>query len=539
MLLPTAPERSGWRATSTVPPSYTCAHDAVWRDGACGKAADKYAAHQDSLRSLGIPGARDASAQLLRLLRWHTVVVAGDSMATNLFCALTCALLRAAASDGNQTSVALQQSSWPPWPRAVALTIGTNLSGPTLVNLPGACPHYEPYGLAELAASDRVRATPRLLVVANACGAHRKSDLFGDVFAAIENMTLPQWLGAPGAAVWEEAAAGGYASYAERAEKTYGHLATISSRALLTLASASPANLGLLLSTPPPHFPAAEGCLHHGLSVDSVAERHTHPHSHTHTRGGARHGGAAPPSWCLPTNASPGAWDEWIVSLSFYLRSAARSATSDGETVEGSGAAAVAAALALFGLRAPPYRPASTALLGLPQGSLAVHGLSRLHASCADEVAASAPSTSTSSAAVSAPSAASGGASDSSTPSVWRCVLRALKASRHPTANLLTHRPTECASPSELYAGGTASPSLWRQRAESSAAASVGVPLLDRTPVRAPRADLHTGIEYRGLGGDTARQRFDCAHSAFAPGAWDGEILALLRHVQRGLRGKS
>jgi hypothetical protein len=71
----------------------------------------------------------------------------------------------------------------------------------------------------------------------------------------------------------------------------------------------------------------------------------------------------------------------------------------------------------------------------------------------------------------------------------------------------------------------------WRQRVEALEALAANVPLLDTTHSRKSRWDLHPAIQ----GGPSANigklsNRYDCAHSSLAPGAFDSEMVQL-QHV--------
>ena len=78
----------------------------------------------------------------------------------------------------------------------------------------------------------------------------------------------------------------------------------------------------------------------------------------------------------------------------------------------------------------------------------------------------------------------------------------------------------------------------WRQLVEAAEALGANVPLLDTAHSRHSRWDLHPAIQ----GGPTANiaklsNRFDCAHTSLAPGAFDSEMVQL-QHVLSAMRSR-
>ena len=76
----------------------------------------------------------------------------------------------------------------------------------------------------------------------------------------------------------------------------------------------------------------------------------------------------------------------------------------------------------------------------------------------------------------------------------------------------------------------TASGVDWRTAVERAAAAAAGVHVLRTFAARLERFDVHPGIQG---GGTDIRRTFDCAHSALAPGAYDAEVHALARILDK------
>ena len=66
----------------------------------------------------------------------------------------------------------------------------------------------------------------------------------------------------------------------------------------------------------------------------------------------------------------------------------------------------------------------------------------------------------------------------------------------------------------------------WHQQLEEEGARAFGLPLLRSFRARLERWDAHPGIQGGRLHPPAI---YDCGHSSFAPGAYDGEMTALLR----------
>ena len=78
-----------------------------------------------------------------------------------------------------------------------------------------------------------------------------------------------------------------------------------------------------------------------------------------------------------------------------------------------------------------------------------------------------------------------------------------------------------------------AAAATWRQDVERAVSRAAGVPFLDSAAARISRWDLHPGLQ-GGPSAAAARlsNRLDCAHSSLAPGAFDGEMTALMRALE-------
>ena len=111
-------------------------------------------------------------------------------------------------------------------------------------------------------------------------------------------------------------------------------------------------------------------------------------------------------------------------------------------------------------------------------------------------------------------------------------MLREMRAS---SCRPASERVTEAA-----HEDATAASRPWRQRIEAAAARAAGIPLLDSWAARADRWDLHPGVQ-GGAEASVARiaNRFDCAHSSLAMGAFDGEMLSLQQALTAEREGVS
>lgn len=91
----------------------------------------------------------------------------------------------------------------------------------------------------------------------------------------------------------------------------------------------------------------------------------------------------------------------------------------------------------------------------------------------------------------------------------------------------------------EPRTGATTQPNTdWLHRAELEVATAARVPLLDSFKARLERWDVHPGIQ--GSGEPSAlRNTYDCSHSSFVPGAYDGELTALQHLLDNGLLSRA
>ena len=114
------------------------------------------------------------------------------------------------------------------------------------------------------------------------------------------------------------------------------------------------------------------------------------------------------------------------------------------------------------------------------------------------------------------------------TPGGAAGVLRTMRATRCRRPAGAGHTASDAGAAHEARAGWLRAEGDWRHRVELEAARAAGVPLLDVWGARRQRWDLHPAIQ-GGANASVAKlsNRFDCAHSSLAPGAFDAEVTQL------------
>ena len=269
----------------------------IWRN-ACGGPSKRYSSptspvpRKQRYHSCAAPW---SAGRALRLLHNKTVAIVGDSMAINLFCALTCAMVR----DGDARFGPRQPG---PLEGTFALSIedaeGRHRSRWVLPSCAGGSKGRCWFGHNSMGANCGAESLVKLhaaagrgeglVVLHNPCGAHANSAL-PHLARALANVSLDafaEWPSLfaqrpcrPSAAV-AGGGGGGCAAGVERqrlaaAGPAYAAVARRAAESLARIYSAHPGTLAMLIESAPAHNPALPGCLGAalaGLPEEVVAE---------------------------------------------------------------------------------------------------------------------------------------------------------------------------------------------------------------------------------------------------------------------------
>ena len=452
--------------------------------------------------------------QLVQQLGNRTVWILGDSHVLDLWCALTCVVLRASHSSdfqqrGSQWQLVTRlrpvDHGQPPGPdREVrwrvptcAYAKGGVCGGGTHCGTLGRTSCRLGCGLSLLPSPD---ADPGVVVLYSPCPAYAGSPLMHTVLQALqarERAELHRFraLPSPPLRALCEAQVRNCSGSAFELSAVADHFwSTVSTaaRALHRLHEQSDGrSVGVLLLAPTAHFPVLEG--------------YGDPWSHSRLDG-------------------VGSYERHVASALNWLH--AHLQRANGTAVE-----ELASWLGIASATPTSYRGESL----LFESSLAL-GIARLEQLAADEAAKRSDAAAEAAACArrSAFDAADGARSSTSLTDAAACALSVLRRVGGGPRNVLRAvRATSCEPLDGVL------PNLgWRQQMELRAARAANVAVLDVFAARRSRWDLHAGLQ----GGPNASvvklsNRFDCAHSSLAPGAFDAELLGLQHALAQAAAG--
>ena len=452
--------------------------------------------------------------QLVQQLGNRTVWILGDSHVLDLWCALTCVVLRASHSSdfqqrGSQWQLVTRlrpvDHGQPPGPdREVrwrvptcAYAKGGVCGGGTHCGTLGRTSCTLGCGLSLLPSPD---ADPGVVVLYSPCPAYAGSPLMHTVLQALqarERAELHRFraLPSPPLRALCEAQVRNCSGSAFELSAVADHFwSTVSTaaRALHRLHEQSDGrSVGVLLLAPTAHFPVLEG--------------YGDPWSHSRLDG-------------------VGSYERHVASALNWLH--AHLQRANGTAVE-----ELASWLGIASATPTSYRGESL----LFESSLAL-GIARLEQLAADEAAKRSDAAAEAAACArrSAFDAADGARSSTSLTDAAACALSVLRRVGGGPRNVLRAvRATSCEPLDGVL------PNLgWRQQMELRAARAANVAVLDVFAARRSRWDLHAGLQ----GGPNASvvklsNRFDCAHSSLAPGAFDAELLGLQHALAQAAAG--
>lgn len=416
------------------------------------------------------------------------MVVLGDSMSINLFCALSCAMLQNGTVLRESRSIA--QLPGKSVMRMVSLTSG--YSAHWLVPECAGGAHFRClYGHSagsgacgqqtlDFVAEPKVARRHEFVVIHTPCGAHHQHFALPAIATALINESYA------GFAAWPDlllsACAQSHAICPGNATlQTQGGIGDSASRSATTMRDVMAANRGslaMLLESMPAHNPILPGChasAIRGVQPDQVSDLDEHE------------------------------WEGYVVGTIEYARQLLRRWPEVGREVftrvgitEGSLHLIVKDSLLLAGLHAAEHvRQACLRAMNAPPQPACHSGAQQQPQY---------------------PMEPSG--------DLANCWLRGLP--RPPNATRSWHprwrdtfNPGWCAARTTSLGGGG-----WRQAAERRAAAAFDVPILLRSDARESRWDLHPGIQ------SDPPNYFDCKHSTFAPGAFDAEVVGFLAALE-------
>ena len=456
--------------------------------------------------------------QLVQQLGNRTVWILGDSHVLDLWCALTCVVLRASHSSdfqqrGSQWQLVTRlrpvDHGQPPGPdREVrwrvptcAYAKGGVCGGGTHCGTLGRTSCRLGCGLSLLPSPD---ADPGVVVLYSPCPAYAGSPLMHTVLQALqarERAELHRFraLPSPPLRALCEAQVRNCSGSAFELSAVADHFwSTVSTaaRALHRLHEQSDGrSVGVLLLAPTAHFPVLEG--------------YGDPWSHSRLDG-------------------VGSYERHVASALNWLH--AHLQRANGTAVE-----ELASWLGIASANPTSFRGESL----LFESSLAL-GIARLEQLAADEAAKRSDAAAEAAACArrSAFDAADGARSSTSIATslidAAACALSVLRRVGGGPRNVLRAvRATSCEPLDGVL------PNLgWRQQMELRAARAANVAVLDVFAARRSRWDLHAGLQ----GGPNASvvklsNRFDCAHSSLAPGAFDAELLGLQHALAQAAAG--
>ena len=460
--------------------------------------------------------------QLVQQLGNRTVWILGDSHVLDLWCALACVVLRASHSSdfqqrGSQwqlvTRLRPDDHGQPPGPdREVrwrvptcAYAKGGVCGGGTHCGTLGRTSCRLGCGLSLLPSPD---ADEGVVVLYSPCPAYAGSPLMQTVLQALqarERAELHRFRALPSPPLRALCEAhvrncSGRAFELSAAADHYWSTVTTAARALHRLHEQSDGrSVGVLLLAPTAHFPALEGF---------------------------------GDPWSLTRLDGVGSYERHLASALNWLH--AHLHRANGTAVE-----ELASWLGIASANPTSYRGESSQF----ESSLAL-GISRLEQLAADDAAKRSRGVADAASAACARQSASDAVDGarSATPltdaaacalSILRRVGRVGRGASGPRNVLRAVRATSCEPLDGVL------PTLgWRQQMELRAARAANVPVLDVFVARRSRWDLHAGLQ----GGPNASvlklsNRFDCAHSSLAPGAFDAELLGLQHALAQAAAG--
>ena len=509
------------------------------------------------------------ASRVLQLLSNRTVVMVGDSMIINLFCALSCAMLHSGEAviapsplvPGEKRSHALVETGPLPELRTwrIRSVRGDVVSKWVLPSCAGGKQgrcfynHQGASGGCGLATLDRlggVSSRQALVVIHNPCGAHYNRPLLRHLAASTANATLGDfrsWRTLVPEGAMEARESSPYAAACQAAATKLAAIQNVRGER----------SLAIMLESPPAHNPVLPGCVHDALVgtpsalsdlVDendwegyvlgllgcvpapppplrpplssplthSRTHAHTHirTHAHTHTRTHAH------THTCTHTHKQP---DGAAAALT--------------PVISRSRSPRLLAPLGALKLSFRLHRRYARRLLQMAGGERVLQRLHILSPSLLVRGSAHLARLLAFARLAAACDAERMWNQSSQLPScvgrvhsaeALACALRRMPMLKAPTMKAGDWKkgfhPGGCAERVASYQGEL---SAWRQHAEREAAAALSVPLLERLDARKPRWDAHPGVQAM------PPNFLDCKHSTFAPGVFDVEAVGFLRALER------